>query len=81
MTQTASETNATPTSPRKRGRPANATRGIRSGAGAGMATSTRIVGQSPVSLTPEQRQFYELGARHACELHGVPWQGGIGATR
>lgn len=75
-------TSPTATATRKRrGRPANGTRGIRSGAGAGMAAATGTAGQSSIALTPEQRTFYELGARHACELHGVPWQGGLGARR
>lgn len=26
-------------------------------------------------LTPDQRKFYDLGARHACEMHNIPWQG------
>jgi hypothetical protein len=55
------------------------TGGVRTGAGTGIGgggeTSGVRGGVNLAGLTTDQRKFYELGQRHACEMHGINWQG------
>lgn len=63
---------ATPTR-KRRGRPANATRGIRSGAGAGMAVGTGTTGNPGALANLTAVEAYQLGIRHGCDLGGIAW--------
>ena len=42
----------------------------------GVTASTAGGGVTPTipGMSADQRKFYELGQRHACELHGIPFR-------